>query len=80
MDFEAVIKSRTATRKFKSVEVEDDKIEKILNAGRLAPTAKNLQPQKIYVIKSDKALSQVDKIHRVDTMRPCAYWCAQIKI
>lgn len=40
MDFEAVIKSRTATRKFKSVEVEDAKIEKILSAGRLAPTAK----------------------------------------
>lgn len=67
MDFEAVIKSRTATRKFKSVEVEDAKIEKILSAGRLAPTAKNLQPQKIYVIKSDKALSHVDKI------TPCRY-------
>lgn len=46
MDFEAVIKSRTATRKFKSVEVEDAKIEKILSAGRLAPTAKKFAATK----------------------------------
>lgn len=67
MDFEVVVKNRTATRKFKTSKVEESKIEKILNAGRLAPTAKNLQPQKIYVIKSDTALSQVDKI------TPCRY-------
>lgn len=67
MDFEVVVKNRTATRKFKTAKIEDYKIEKILNAGRLAPTAKNLQPQKIYVIQSDKALNQVDKI------TPCRY-------
>ncbi len=62
MDFETVIKNRTATRKFKRDRVENSKIAKILNAGRLAPTAKNLQPQKIYVIESEQALSKIDKV------------------
>ena len=51
MEFDKVIKERTAVRKFKDVVVSDDKINKILEAGRLAPTAKNIQPQVIYVIK-----------------------------
>lgn len=67
MDFESVIKNRTAVRKFKPDKVEKIKIEKILNAGRLAPSAKNLQPQRVYVIESEKALNQVDKI------TPCRY-------
>ena len=67
MDFETVIKNRTAVRKFKKDKVEPSKIEKILNAGRLAPTAKNLQPQKVYVIESESALSKIDEI------TPCRY-------
>ncbi len=67
MDFETVIKNRTATRKFKIDKVERSKIVKILKAGRLAPTAKNLQPQKIYVIESEQALSKIDKV------TPCRY-------
>lgn len=67
MDFETVIKNRTAVREFKTDAIEDSKIKKILNAGRIAPTAKNLQPQKIYVVKSEDALSKIDKI------TPCRY-------
>ncbi len=67
MDFETVIEKRTAVREFKANKVEDSKIEKILNAGRIAPTAKNLQPQKIYVVKSEDALSKIDEI------TPCRY-------
>lgn len=67
MDFETVIKNRTATRTFKPNKLEKNKILKILEAGRLAPTAKNLQPQKIYVIESEDALGKVDKI------TPCRY-------
>ena len=66
-DFETVIKTRTATRKFKDKLVEDEKINKILEAGRLAPTAKNFQPQKIYVAKSKEALEKIDKVS------PCRY-------
>ena len=67
MDFETVIKNRTAVREFRADAIEDRKIEKILNAGRIAPTAKNLQPQKIYVVKSENALGKIDEI------TPCRY-------
>lgn len=66
-DFETVIRTRMATRKFKDTKVELEKINKILQAGRLAPTAKNLQPQKIYVANSKEALEKIDKVS------PCRY-------
>ena len=51
-DFESVIRERTATRKIKKKIVSKEKLEKVLEAGKLAPTAKNIQPQKIYVVQS----------------------------
>lgn len=73
-DFETVIKSRISTRKFKDVKVEIEKINKILEAGRIAPTAKNLQPQKIYVANSNEALEKIDKIS------PCRYGAPTVLI
>lgn len=67
MEFENIIKVRHATRKFKNEKIARDKLEKILEAGRLAPTAKNLQPIKIYVMESDEALEKIDKA------TPCRY-------
>ena len=46
MEFENVIRTRHATRKFKNERIEKEKLEKVLEAGRLAPTAKNNQPIK----------------------------------
>ncbi len=65
MEFENVIKTRHATRKFTSQEVEKEKIEKILESGRLAPTAKNIQPIKILVIEKG--------IIKMDNITPCRY-------
>lgn len=73
-DFETVIRKRTATRKFKNEKVEIEKINKILEAGRLAPTAKNQQPQKIYVASSDEALEKIDKVS------PCRYGAPAVLI
>ena len=73
-DFETVIRERTATRKFKDKKVETEKINKILEAGRLAPTAKNLQPQKIYVANSNEALEKIDKVS------PCRYGAPTVLI
>ena len=39
-------------------DIEKDKLDKILEAGRIAPTAANFQPQKIYVLKSTEALEK----------------------
>src|SRR5690625_79341 len=63
-----------ATRKFKNKKVEPEKLNKILEAGRLAPTAKNLQPQKIYVANSNESLEKIDKVS------PCRYGAPTVLI
>lgn len=67
MNFEDVIKNRTAVRKFSDKKVSNELISKILDSSRLAPTAKNLQPQKIYVITSN------DGLQKIDSVTPCRY-------
>ena len=67
MEFEELIKERFSTRDFSSKKVEQEKIDMILEAGRIAPTAKNNQPIKIYVVTSDEGLNKIDKAS------PCRY-------
>ncbi|MCR5778119.1 MAG: nitroreductase family protein [Lachnospiraceae bacterium] len=67
MEFTEVIKKRYSCKKYDGRQVEKEKIDSILEAGRLAPTAKNLQEQHIYVIQSDKLLTKIDGI------TPCRY-------
>ena len=59
MDFLTLAKDRYSVRKFADKPVEDDKLTKILEAGILAPTAKNVQPVKLWVMKSAEALGKV---------------------
>ena len=61
MDFERICKERYSVRSFSSKKVEDEKIAKILELTRLAPTARNNQPYEIYVAKTDDALEKVKK-------------------
>ena len=67
MEFKEVIKNRYSCKKYADRQVEHDKLAAILNAGRLAPTAKNLQEQHIYVIQSP------DDLAKIDTITPCRY-------
>jgi nitroreductase len=60
MNFEDVIRERQATREFSNRVVSDDIITKILEAGRIAPTALNIQPFKIYVVKSEDGIKKMD--------------------
>ena len=64
MEFENVIRKRTAVRKFSDKKLEQVKLDKILEAGRLAPTAKNSQRFKIYVVNSDEGLLKIDNASR----------------
>lgn len=64
MNFEDVIKNRFSVRSFKDDKIEREKLDKILRAGLLAPTAKNKQPFKIYVFESDEALKKIDEASR----------------
>ena len=62
MEFDKVIRKRTATRSFKSDEVSDSKIKEIVEVGRVAPTSKNKQPQLVLVAKSKETLEKIDKL------------------
>ena len=64
MEFNNIIRERTSTRKFSDKKLEKEKLDNILEAGRLAPTAKNNQPIKIYVVQSDDGLNRIDKASR----------------
>lgn len=61
MAFIDLARQRYSVRKFSDKPVEDDKLERVLQAGRLAPTAKNIQPQRIYVVKSLQAMEKLNK-------------------
>ena len=59
MDFMDIFKKRVTVRKFARTPVEDDKIQKILEAGRWSPTAVNAQPQRILVLNTPESLEKV---------------------
>ena len=67
MEFKEVIQRRYSCKKFSDRQVEPEKLNAILEAGRLAPTAKNLQEQKVYVIQSPVLLA------KIDAATPCRY-------
>jgi nitroreductase len=51
MDFAKLAEDRYSVRKFSPRPVEREKVEAILRAGRLAPTACNNQPQRLLTIE-----------------------------
>lgn len=59
MDFLNLVKERYSVRKFSSKKVEQEKIDLILEAGRLAPTAVNYQPQRILVLDTEDSLNKL---------------------
>lgn len=62
MDIFEAIRGRRSIRKYKSEPIPDELIEKILEAGRWAPTGGNIQPWKFIVVKDQKILNMVRKI------------------
>lgn len=67
MEFHEVVKERYSCKGFGPGKVPTEKLNAILEAGRLAPTAKNLQEQRIYVIQSEEGLA------KIDAATPCRY-------
>lgn len=63
-DFLELARARWSVRSFSSRQVEPDKLDLILKAGQIAPTAVNYQPQKIYVLQSLEALGKIRAITR----------------
>lgn len=64
MNFIELAKSRYSVRSFSDKKVEDEKLGLILEAARLAPTACNNQPQKIYVLQSEQAIEKLKQVSK----------------
>ena len=62
MEFTEVIKDRYSCKMFDGRPVDKEQLDEILEAGRLAPTAKNLQEQRVYVIQSEEGLAKIEKL------------------
>ena len=67
MEFRDVVRNRYSCKKYSARQVEPEKLNAILEAGRLAPTAKNLQEQHVYVVRSEEGLA------KIDAATPCRY-------
>ncbi|HXX34512.1 MAG TPA: nitroreductase family protein [Thermodesulfobacteriota bacterium] len=52
MDFLTIAKGRRSIRAYKDADIEEDKLQKILEAARLAPSASNRQEWKFVVVKN----------------------------
>ena len=64
MTFLELAKARYSVRKYSDRAIEEEKLSLILEAGRVAPTACNNQPQKIYVAKSEEVRRKLASVCR----------------
>jgi nitroreductase len=55
MEFMTLIEERQSVRAYQQVEIEDEKLRKILHAANRAPSAGNLQAYQIVVLRSSQA-------------------------
>ena len=64
MDFFELVRTRRSIRAFKPDHVEDEKLNRILEAARLAPTAANRQPVYFVVVKDEKTKQALKDAYR----------------
>ena len=71
MTFTELAKARYSVRKYSDRLLEPGKLEQIMEAGLMAPTAKNNQPQRIYVLQSKESLDISSAIVTVLSAATC---------
>ncbi|NTV99200.1 MAG: nitroreductase [Chlorobiaceae bacterium] len=60
MDFNELASKRCSVRSFDTGRaIPDDILRRVLEAGRMAPSAKNLQPWKFHVVRSPRMLAKL---------------------
>ena len=71
MDFLTLAKARYSVRSFQNKKVPEEIINKIIEAGYVAPTACNNQPINIKVLESEEALNKLKK----DSNKISTWYC-----
>lgn len=74
MSFLDLAKSRYSVRKYSDRPIEKAVLDQILEAGNVAPTAKNIQPQRIYVLQSEEAIAKLAELS------PCTFGAKTILV
>jgi nitroreductase len=69
MSVSDIILSRRTVRRFKPLAVERSLLERLVNAGRLAPSAGNLQPLEFIAVEDEEVSREIF---------PCLRWAAYI--
>ncbi len=59
MDVFDAVKKRRSIRRYKGKPIEKEDIEKMVEAARLAPSAKNLQPWKFVIVQNPEVLEEL---------------------
>jgi nitroreductase len=77
MEYSELISRRYSVRAYKPDPVEDEKLQKVLEAARLAPTASNRQPFQIIVIHTQGRKDELQRIYSPDWfVQPPLILCA----
>jgi nitroreductase len=66
MDFQELIRVRRSLRGYKSEPVSDDVLHRVLGAGRIAPTAANLQPFHLIVVTLAETRARMKEVYAHD--------------
>lgn len=61
MDVITIAKQRMSVRAYKETKVEPGKLERILEAAHVAPTAANRQPVRLIVVQSEEGLAKLGR-------------------
>ena len=64
MDFSTVLQKRYSCRAFAARAVEQEKVDRILEAGRIAPTAVNKQPVHVWAVSNPDTLASIKGVTR----------------
>ena len=64
MEFNDVLNRRYSCRAFANETVEQEKVDRILEAGRIAPTAVNKQPIHIWTVSNPETLEAIKGVTR----------------
>ncbi len=64
MNFMELAKTRYSVRKFDDRPIEKETLDLILEAGNIAPTGCNYQPQRIYVVQSEEKIAKLNELSK----------------
>lgn len=65
MKFLNLVTNRYSVRKYESKKVNEEKLLQILEAGRVAPSAKNRRPIKLIVVQEESGLKKINKTDNI---------------